>query len=114
MSNDSKVAGFYDGYYKKNIPVSGQQYDILMTFFLKRTNGDKTAADALTSSVLVLALNRGIDPISIVEQFKDIKDNQNFKAALVALLNSDRRNTSKLGYAATPVQDQYVVRNIHT
>ena len=85
-----------------------------LLFFLRKTKGDKTAAEALASSVMVLALNRGFSPIGLIEDFKKINDNQSFKAALVALLNSDRRPTSKLGYAAIPDPNQYIVRNIHT
>lgn len=113
VTSDAKFQGYYDGYYSRSVPVTGQQYDVILTFFMKRTNSDKIAAEALTSSVLVLALNRGIDPLSIIDDFKKFNDDLSFKAALVALLNSDRRPTSKLGYAAEPVQDQYVVRNIH-
>lgn len=113
-TNDAKVDGFFEGYYDKSVSVSGQEYDAVLTFLLRRTNGDKIAAEALTSSIMVLALNRGLSPIGIIEDFKKINDNQSFKAALVALLNSDRRSTSKLGYAATPEPNQYMVRNIHT
>jgi len=113
-TNDAKVEGFFEGYYNKNISVSGQEFDVVLTFFLKKTGGDKIAAEALTSSIMVLALNRGLSPVGIIEDFKKINDNQSFKAALVALLNSDRRATSKLGYAAIPEPNQYVVRNVHT
>lgn len=112
-SNDADVASFYQGFYDKSISVSGQEFDVVRTFFMRRTKGDKVAAEALTSSVMVLALNRGLNPVSLIEDFKKINDDQNFKAALVALLNTDRRSTSKLGYASTPEPDQYVTRNIH-
>lgn len=113
-SNDANVNNFVNSYYSKSIPTSGMNYDAVLTFFLARTKGDKTAAEALTSSVLILATGKGLNPISIIEQFKKITDNQSFKAALVALLNSDRRPTSKLGYAAAPNPDPYVTRNVHS
>ena len=112
ISNDRAVNSYFEGYYNTTLPVSGQEYDIVLTFFMKRT-GDATAAEALTASVLVLALNRGISPVSVIEEFKRIKDDQHYKAALVALINSDRRTTSKLGYAAEANPNPYVVRNIH-
>ena len=111
-SNDASVGSFYQGYYKTDIPVSGAVYDAVLTFFLRRTNGDRTAAEALTSSVMVIALNRGIEPMSIIDDFKKLQDDAAFKAAIVSFLNSDRRPTSKLGYAATPLVNEYVVRNI--
>ena len=112
ISNDTKVTNFVDGYYKKTFPVSGDEYDTVRTFFLRRTNGNKTAADALTGSVLTIANNRNIRPLSIIEDFKRYTDNASFTAALMALINGDRRSTSKLGYAVIPEPDQYVVRNI--
>ena len=113
-SNDDKVNDYFAGYYNKNVTVAGTVYDVVLTFFLGRTRGDRTAAEALTSSVMVLAQGRGIDPVGLIEDFKKIKDDQSFKAALVALLNSDRRPTSKLGYANIPEPDPYVTRNVHS
>lgn len=112
ITNDTRVTNFVDGYYKKNFPVSGDEYDAVRTFFLRKTGGNKTAADALTGSVLTIANNRNIRPMSIIEDFKRYTDNTSFTAALIALINGDRRNTSKLGYAVIPEADQYVVRNI--
>lgn len=105
QTNDTNVNNFVNSYYSKFTQSSGMQHDAVLTFFLGRTKGDKAAAEALSSSVMILATGKGIDPLSIIDKFKDIKDNQSFKAALVALLNSDRRPTSKLGYAATPNPD---------
>ena len=110
--NDIAVKDFAQGYYSNNYGVSGDEYDAVRTFFLARTKGDAAAADALTSSVLTITYNRNIKPLSIVEEFKQYRDNTSFTAALLALMNTDRRNTSKLGYSATPAPDQYVVRNI--
>lgn len=111
-NNDASVNGFYTGYYKADIPVSGAVYDAILTFFLRRTKGDRTAAEALASSVMVIALNRGIEPMAIIDDFKRLKDDAAFKAAIVSFLNSDRRPTSKLGYASIPTVNGYVSRNI--
>lgn len=108
--NDTNA--YFAGYYQTTLPVSGQQYDSVLTFFLRQTKGNKIAAEALTASVVTIAQNRGINPLSIVDEFKQYKDNDSFKAALLALLNSDRRTTSKLGYSITPEANPYVSRNI--
>lgn len=106
------TAAFFSGYYVKNIPVSGQQYDAVIAFFLKRTGGDRVAAESLAASVLWICNNRGLDPISIILDFKQIESDEAFKAALIALINSDRRNTSKLGFAVTPTPNETITRNI--
>ena len=111
-NNNSDTDAYFKGYYQTTLPVSGQQYDAVLTFFLKRTNGNRSAAEALTASIMSIAQNRGLDPISIVDEFKQYQDNDNFKAALLALLNSDRRPTSKLGYSVVPVANPSIVRNI--
>lgn len=111
-TNEYSTDAYFSGYYKTNLPVSGQQYDAVLTFFLKRTSGNKTSAEALTASVLTIAQNRGLDPLSLVEEFKKFNDNDSFKASLLALLNSDRRPTSKLGYSVTPDPNPFIVRNI--
>ena len=112
ITNDTKVANYVQGFYSNNYSVSGDEYDAVRTFFLARTKGDASAAEALTSSILTISYSRNIKPLSIVEEFKQYRDNTSFTAALLALMNTDRRNTSKLGYSATPIPDQYVVRNI--
>lgn len=106
------TSAFFSGYYNKNISVSGQQYDAVLAFFLKRTGGDRTAAESLAASILWICNNRGLDPISIILDFKKIESDEAFKAALIALMNSDRRNTSKLGFAVTPVPNETIARNI--
>lgn len=111
-NNISDTDAYFKGYYQTTLPVSGQQYDAVLTFFLKKTSGNRSAAEALTASIMSIAQSRGIDPISIVDEFKQYQDNDNFKAALLALLNSDRRPTSKLGYSVVPVANPSVVRNI--
>lgn len=111
-TDNFNTSSYFNGYYKTNLPVNGQQYDAVLTFFLKKTSGNKVAAEALTASVITIAQNRGINPLSIVDDFKNYKDNDSFKAALLALLNTERRTTSKLGYSVTPEANPYIVRNI--
>lgn len=111
-SQGSNASSFFEGYYTTTLPVNGQKYDAVLTFFLKKTEGNKIAAEALTASLMVIAQNRGIDPMGVIEEFKKFNDNESFRAALISLLNSNRRTTSKLGYSITPESNPYVTRNI--
>lgn len=111
-TTSSQTNAFFDGYYKVTFPINGQQYDAVLTFFLKKTSNNKIAAEALTATLMVLAQKRGIDPISILNEFKNYNNDENFKAVLLSLLNSDRGPTSKLGFAVTPQANSYVIRNI--
>ena len=112
VNNISDTNAYFSGYYQTTLPVSGQQYDAVLTFFLKRTKGNRSSAEALTATIMSIAQSRGLDPISLIEEFKRYNDDDSFKAALIALLNSDRRSTSKLGYSVVPSGNPYVVRNI--
>jgi hypothetical protein len=111
-TDETNTGAYFSGYYQTTLPVSGQQYDAVLTFFLKKTSGNRVAAEALTANVMTIAQNRGIDPIGFVEELKRYNDNDSFKAALLALMNSDRRPTSKLGYSVVPTANPYVARNI--
>lgn len=111
-TDEHSTDAYFSGYYKTTLPVSGQQYDAVLTFFLKQTAGNRTAAEALTASIMTIAQNRGLNPIAFIEELKQYKDNDGYKAALLALLNSDRRTTSKLGYSVTPQPNPFIARNI--
>ncbi len=111
-TDDYNTNSYFSGYYRTTLPVSGQQYDTVLTFFLRKTSGNRTAAEALTASVMAIAQNQGVDPVGFIEEFKRYKDNDSFKAALLALLNSDRRPTSKLGYSVAPKANPNIIRNI--
>lgn len=111
-NSNTNTDSYFSGYYKTTLPVSGQQYDAVMTYFLKRTSGNKDAAEALTATIMTIAQNRGVDPVGFIEEFKRYKDNDSFKAALIALINTDRRTTSKLGYSVTPEPNPFISRNI--
>lgn len=113
ITNDYDTNSFFSGYYRTNLPVTGQQYDAVLTFFLKKTNGNRTAAEALTASVMTISQNQGVNPIGFIEEFKRYKDNDSFKAALLALLNTDRRPTSKLGYSISPQANPAIIRNLN-
>lgn len=112
ITDENNTGAYFNGYYQTNLPVTGQQYDVVLTFFLKQTSGNRGAAEALTASIMTIAQNRGIDPLSFIDELKKYKENDSFKAALLALLNSDRRSTSKLGYSAVPEPNPFIARNI--
>lgn len=103
---------YLSNYYNLSLSVDAQKYDAVLAFFLRRTKGDKTSAEALTSTIITISQNKGIDPILMIEQFKNIKDETAFQAALIALINTGRRVTSKLGFSNRPLPNPYAERNI--
>lgn len=105
-------AQYFGGYYNVQAKVSGQQYDAVVAFFLGKTNGERVAAESLATSLLEITHQRGIDPMKLLDQFRQYSTNESFKNALLALFNSSRDNTSRIGYSKTAVSNPLVSRNI--
>lgn len=105
---------YFDRFYDKQSPVSGQQYDAVYTFFLSRTNNNKDAARSLATSLLEITYQNGIDPMVVLDDFKQYNQNENFKTALIGLFNSSRRNTSKIGFAPENPPAPRAARNIRS
>jgi len=105
-------AAYFDGYYNVQVPVSGPQYDAVIAFFLVRTRGDRDAAISLATALLEITHRRGIDPMQLLDQFKRYNSNESFKNSLLALYNSSRPNTSRLGYVRGANPTPLVVRNV--
>ncbi len=103
---------YFNAFYQTQVPIDGAKYDAVFTFFLSRTNNNQEAAKSLTSSLLQIAFSTGISPIAVLEDFKKFKSNESFKTALIALFNSTRRNTSKLGFSIDPSPPLQIIRNI--
>ena len=105
---------YFNAYYQTQAPIDGAKYDAVFTFFLSRTNNDKDAARSLTASLLEITYSTGVDPMVVLEDFKKFNQNESFRTALIALFNSSRRNTSKLGFAVNPTPHPLAVRNIRS
>jgi hypothetical protein len=113
-SNRPTEFNFFDKFYQTQFPISGQQYDAVYAFFLSRTNNNKDAARSLASSLLEITYETGIDPLSVLDDFKKYNQNESFRTALIALFNSSRRNTSKIGFTTSPSPAPLVSRNIRS
>lgn len=112
MTQPTKQIDFIDGVYNLQIPVETQKFDAIRTFFLSRTKGNTEAANSLTTAFLEIATNQGIDPMALLDQFRNIKDNNSLRIALIALFNETRPNTSKIGFSQRPVPNPIAVRNL--
>lgn len=79
--------------------------------YFEELTGNKEAAQVLSSSIIFTASSQGIDPIGLIQQFKDLPPNQ-LNAYLVAFLNLNRVQTSLLGVQNQPKISKYVKRSI--
>lgn len=104
---------FFEQYYDRNVPIDGSKYDAVVAFFEARTNNQQSAK-ALATALLEISKNIDIDPMIVIDDFKKYQENESFRAALIGLFNSSRRNTSKLGYAPERIPAPQISRNIRS
>ena len=105
---------YFSNFYGTQSPINGAKYDAVYTFFLARTSNNSEAAKSLTASLLEITYTTGVDPMSVLEDFKKYNQNESFRTALIGLFNSSRRNTSKLGFSSNPTPVPTVLRNVRS
>ena len=101
----------FNGTFFQSMPVSEDVYGAINAFFLERT-GLQEAADALTENVLTIAYAKNYNPIDILKEFDKAAVDSDLKKILLALFNSGRFSTSKLGYGKGQQTNKWVDRNI--
>jgi hypothetical protein len=91
--------------------VSTDQNDALVAFFQQWTNGNKQSSAILASSVIATALAQNINPMSIVQQFQSVPNNE-LTLYLAMFLNLSRVGTSLVGINNNQNQNKYITRAI--
>ena len=91
--------------------VSSNQNAAVTAFFEQVTNGNKQSAAVLASTVIYTAMAQGLDPMSILEQFRSLNGGE-INLYLAMFLNLNRVGTSLVGINNSPVQNKYVTRTI--
>ncbi len=85
--------------------------DAAIIAFFETVADNKESARALASAVLYTALKQGMNPMSVLDEFKKLPPGElNTYTAL--FLNTERVGTSFLGLKNRPVQNKYVTRAI--
>jgi hypothetical protein len=101
---------FFNNFF--NFPVEfSSNVDAAIIAFFETITDNKEAARALAGAVLYTALKQGMNPMSVLEEFKKLPPGDlNTYTAL--FLNTERVGTSFLGLKNKPVQNKYVTRAI--
>lgn len=102
---------YFDGYFEQPVTVSQNEVDVVNAFFLRLTNNNTEAAQAYTGSVLSIAKEQKVSPVTIVEDFEN-QDTSKITRRLLTLLNNNRLKTSLLGVKKTAKVNPFVARNI--
>ena len=101
----------FNGSFYQNVPVDEGTYSIIYGFFLDRTMLPE-AADTLTHTVLTIGFNNKINPLDVLNEFDKAATDSDFKKILVALVNTGRVETSKVGYNRGSVTNKWAQRAI--
>lgn len=102
---------YFNNYFTAPATISSNQNDAVIAYFQKVTNGNKQSAAVLASTVVFTAMSQGIDPMSIVQQFQSVPQNE-LNLYLAMFLNLNRVGTSLVGVNNQARQNKYITRAI--
>ena len=101
----------FNGSFYQTVPIDENTYSVVYGYFLDKT-GLKEAADSLTQSIITIGFNNKVNPIDIIKEFDKAASLSDLKKIMIALFNSSKVPTSKVGYSKGPKINKWVFRNI--
>lgn len=101
----------FNGSFYQVASVTEETYNIILTFFFERTK-DRQSADMLTQSLVTLGYNNKLNPLDILKEFDKPTSDSDLKKIMIAVLNSSRFPTSKLGYQGSIPPNRWTNRNV--
>jgi len=105
-----KTTEYFDVFFKNGVNTSSNVNDAFVGYF-QQVTGDKEAGVTVAASVLYVALNSGLEPMSLLDEFRKLNPGE-LNAYLTTILNVNRVGTSLLGITNTPQPNQYLTRAI--
>lgn len=109
-SAGDKTTSYFDVFFKNNVNTSSNINDAFIGYF-QQVTGDKDAGVTVAGSVLYVALNSGLEPMALLDEFRKLSPGE-LNAYLTTILNVNRVGTSLLGITNTPQPNQYLTRTI--
>lgn len=111
ISQDQTVA-IFDAFYKSNLVVPTNQYDIVLSYF-KGICETTEIANNFTAVFFRLAQENGVDALELLQQLKGQSRNKIDLTKIMAYyFNSFKSKTSLYGISVVPVPNQPVARNV--
>jgi hypothetical protein len=104
------TTGFFNNIFDQQISVSSEVDQSVLAFFEKKT-GSKTSAKGLAGALLYTCLSRGIDPMTVLDRYQNLNEN-NLDVYTAMILNLSRVSTSVLGVVNVPTVSPYITRTI--
>lgn len=110
LSATDDTKEFFTNIYEIIDPISSNQYDSVISFFENYT-GNKETAKIISSAVLYTAARRGVDIMSVMQEFYGLDPGQ-LNRALASFINLQRFGTSYLGMNTSTEISPYTIRTI--
>jgi hypothetical protein len=111
QNNNTPASQYFNNFYNAPSTLSSDKNDAVVAFFQTVTGGNLQSAAVLASTVIYTALAQGIDPMSIVQQFQAVPNNE-LNLYLAMFLNLNRVGTSLVGINNQNTQNKYITRAI--
>jgi hypothetical protein len=109
-SNPNETTNYFNNYFKADFNVAQNVNDAIVGYFQEVT-GDKDSGKTLAASVLYTAMNQGLDPMVLLDEFRSLGKGE-LNAYLTMFLNINRSGTSLLGLSNSPETNKYISRCI--
>jgi len=101
---------YFNNFYSPKLTVSQNIDDAVVAFFENITE-TKEGARAIAGSVILSALNQGLNAMDVIDKFSEIAPGD-LSAYTAMFLNLNRVGTSYLGISNQPYTNKYVKRLI--
>lgn len=108
--SDRDVQLYFDTYFTSNINFNDNEYTAVEGFFTSR-GFDKTAAKAVSITLLNQAKTDGIKVFSLLDTLEGI-DNAQLTYVVAEVLNYNRKRTSVVGFKKEKTTSKFESRNI--
>jgi hemolysin activation/secretion protein len=109
-SSLDKTVRLYDQFYNFDLVVDGNQYDIVYSFFLERSQSQNIAKN-FSLILFRISSTTGENVLDLLEYLR--KTNKlEVNALLAYYLNTARSKTTLYGVTNIPVPNEFVQRNI--
>lgn len=101
---------FFNNFFNFPIEVSSNVDTAIVAHF-EQISDNKESARALASAVIYTAIKQGVNPMSVLDEFKKVPIGE-LNTYTTLFLNFERVGTSFLGLKNRPQQNKYVTRAI--
>lgn len=109
-NSTTSTTDYYNNTLGPAFQVSPDVNDAVVSYF-EGVADNKESAKILASAVIYTSYSRGINPMSVLQEFSKVSKSD-ASAYLTLFLNLQRVGTSMLGYVTKPPISKYVQRSI--